>query len=65
MKSMKYKKSLQQSSKHCIIMKELFCRSVSQYHLLDAWRNSLDPAPKIGLLIAEEEGQNLSTVKVL
>lgn len=36
------------------------CRSVSQYHLLDAWRNSLDPAPKIGLLIAEEEGQNLS-----
>lgn len=55
----KSKKACSSPASIVLLWKSL-CRSVSQYHLLDAWRNSLDPAPKIGLLIAEEEGQNLS-----
>lgn len=55
----KYKKKLA-AVQQAFYYYERACVVQIQYHLLDAWRNSLDPAPKIGLLIAEEEGQNLS-----
>ena len=56
---MKSKKAC--SSPASIIMKKLVSFKYSTYYIILAWRNSFDPAPKIGLLIAEvEEGRNLS-----